>query len=178
MRKTLLLSCCALVLAATCASAEEKIDPAGYICAELVASAVTGEPPLFEGLQLDGYAAGKAGQPVADAEVLAPLLLEVYDTCQAAPGDTVLPHWEKARKEKFVASDGPWRADKTTCKDYAANEEDGSGFIIWLDGYQRGKSGSRASALESNESLDAFLEACKGRPDALMIDVLAESVKK
>ncbi|MDE7242345.1 HdeA/HdeB family chaperone, partial [Desulfovibrio sp.] len=127
---------------------------------------------------LDGYAAARAGAPVADPALLQPLLLEVYDTCQAAPADKALPHWEKARKEKPVAADGPWRADKTTCKDYAANEEDGSGFVIWLDGYQRGKSGQPASALESNESLDAFLEACKKQPDALMLDVLAKSVKK
>ena len=177
MLKKLLLCCCALLLATT-ASAEEKIDPASYICAELVAATVSGEPPLFEGLQLDGYAAAKTGAPVADPALLAPLLLEVYDTCQAAPGDKVLPHWEKARKTKPVATEGPWRADKTTCKDYAANEEDGSGFVIWLDGYQRGKSGQPASALESNESLDAFLDACKKQPDALMLDVLAKSGKK
>ena len=177
MRKSLLLCCCALRLATT-ASAEDKIDPASNICAELVAASTSGEPPLFDGLQLDGYAAARANAPVADPSVLAPLLLEVYDTCQAAPGDKVLPHWEKARKTKPVATEGPWRADKTTCKDAAANEEDGSGFVIWLDGYQRGKSGKPASALESNESLDAFLEACKKQPDALMLDVLAGSVKK
>ncbi|MBD5539077.1 MAG: hypothetical protein HDQ94_03645 [Desulfovibrio sp.] len=177
MLKKLLLCCCALLLT-TNASAEEKIDPATYICAELVAATVSGEPPLFEGLQLDGYAAARAGAPVADPALLQPLLLEVYDTCQAAPADKVLPHWEKARNAKVAATDGPWRADRTTCKDYAANEEDGSGFVIWLDGYQRGKSGAPASALESNESLDAFLDACKSRPDALMLDVLAESVKK
>ena len=178
MLKKLLFCGCALLLAASAASAEEKIDPASYICAELVAATVSGEPPLFEGLQLDGYAAAKAGAPVADPALLQPLLLEVYDTCQAAPADKVLPQWQKARKEKPVATEGPWRADKTTCKDYAANEEDGSGFVIWLDGYQRGKSGQPASALESNESLDAFFNACKQQPDALMLDVLAKSVKK
>lgn len=178
MLKKLLLCCCALLLTAPSVSAEEKIDPATYICAELVAATVSGEPPLFEGLQLDGYAAAKAGASVADPALLQPLLLEVYDTCQAAPADKVLPHWAEARKQKVAATEGPWRADKTTCKDYAANEEDGSGFVIWLDGYQRGKSGAPASALESNESLDAFLEACKKQPDALMLDVLAESVKK
>ena len=178
MLKKPLLCCCALLLAASAVSAEEKIDPASYICADLVAATVSGEPPLFEGLQLDGYAAARAGAPVADPALLQPLLLEVYDTCQAAPADKVLPHWEKARKEKPVAAEGPWRADKTLCKDYAANEEDGSGFVIWLDGYQRAKSGQPASALESNESLDAFLNACKQQPDALMLDVLAGSVKK
>ena len=177
MLKKLLLCCCALLLA-TAVSAEEKIDPASYICAELVAATVSGEPPLFEGLQLDGYAAAKAGAPVADPALLQPLLLEVYDTCQAAPADKVLPHGEEARKTKPVATEGPWRADRTTCKDYAANEEDGSGFVIWLDGYQRAKSGADASALESNDSLNAFLDACKKEPDALMLDVLAKSVKK
>ena len=178
MLKTLFACCCALLLAVSAVNAEEKIDPATYICAELVAATTSGEPPLFEGLQLDGYAAGKAGAPVADPALLSPLLLEVYDTCQAEPADKVLPHWQEARKQKVVATEGPWRADKTTCKDYAANEEDGSGFVIWLDGYLRGKSGAPASALESNETLDAFLEACRKQPDALMLDVLAESVKK
>lgn len=178
MLKTLSLSLCALLLTANAAYAEEKIDPAQFICAELTAATLSGEPPLFEALQLDGYAAAKSGTVVADPELMAPLLLEVYDTCQAAPADKVLPYWEKVRKAKVLAIDGPWRADKTTCKDYAANEDDGTGFVIWLDGYQRGKSGKPASALESNESLAAFLEACKREPDALMLDVLAKSLKK
>ena len=178
MLKTLLCCLCALAIAGPALAANDKIDPTTYICAELVAATTSGEPPLFEGLQLDGYAAARAGAPVADAEVMSPVLLEVYDTCQAAPTDKVLPHWETARKNRVVATEGPWRADKTTCKDYAANEEDGSGFVIWLDGYQRGKSGAPASALESNDSLNAFLEACKKEPDALMLDVLAKSVKK
>lgn len=178
MLKKLSLFCCALLFSVGAVAAEEKIDPAQFICAELVAAAVSGEPPIFEGLQLDGYAAARTGATVADPALLPPLLLEVYDTCQAAPADKVLGHWEKARKAKVLAIDGPWRADKTTCKDYAANEEDGTGFVIWLDGYQRGKSGKPDSALESNESLAAFLEACKGQPDALMLDVLARNLKK
>ena len=178
MLKTLLFCLCALVMAASAMAANDKIDPTSYICAELVAATTSGEPPLFEGLQLDGYAAGKAGAPVADADILQPVMLEVYDTCQAAPTDKVLPHWEKARTARVLPTEGPWRADKTTCKDYAANEEDGSGFVIWLDGYQRAKSGADASALESNDSLNAFLDACNKEPDALMLDVLAKSVKK
>ncbi|MDE7241435.1 MAG: hypothetical protein K2N62_06100, partial [Desulfovibrio sp.] len=75
MLKKLLPCCCALLLATT-ASAGDKIDPASYICAELVAATVSGEPPLFEGLQLDGYAAARAGAPVADPALLQPLLLE------------------------------------------------------------------------------------------------------
>lgn len=177
MLKTLLLCCCALLVAGNAVAADEKIDPANYICAELVAATVSGEPPLFEALQLDGYAAARAGAPVADPALMAPLIQEVYDTCQAAPTEKVLPLWEKARKGRVVADEGPWRADKTTCKEYAANEEDGSGFVIWLDGYQRGKSGESGSVLKSNESLDAFLDACKRQPDALMLDVLARSAK-
>lgn len=177
MLKPLLLCCCALLIAGTAGAADDKIDPTNYICAELVVAPVSGEPPLFEGLQLDGYAAAKAGAPVADPALMSPLLLDVYDTCQAVPTEKVLPLWEKARKSRNVATEGPWRADKTTCKDYAANEDDGSGFVIWLDGYQRGKSGTSGSVLESDESLEAFLEACKRQPDALMLDVLAQSVK-
>lgn len=159
------------------ARAGDKIDPATYICAELLASAVSGEPPLFEGLQLDGYAAAKNGTDVADPAIMADVLLEVFDACQARPADTVAGIWQEVRKRHPVASDGPWRAGKTTCKDYAANEDDGSGFVIWLDGYRRGKSNDGTSVLESDETLDGYLDACRKRPDALMLDVLNERTR-
>jgi len=49
--------------------------------------------------------------------------------------------------------------------------------VIWLDGYNRGKSGKPASVLVSDDVLKAYLDACTKKPDALMLDVLAESTK-
>ena len=62
-------------------------------------------------------------------------------------------------------------------KDYSANEDDGSGFVIWLDGYNRQKSGKPGSVLESDDTLKAYLNACSKKPEALMLDVMKESVK-
>ena len=49
--------------------------------------------------------------------------------------------------------------------------------MIWLDGYNRGKSGKPASVLVNDDTLKAYLEACSKKPDALMLDVLAENAK-
>lgn len=167
----------ALVCATPAKAVNEKIDPQNYICAELVASNVSGQPPLFEGLQLDGYTAAKMGEKTADPRIMQPILIAVSDSCAAKPTDKVIAHWREVRKQLPIPADSPWRADKTTCKDYADNPDDGSGFLIWLDGYNRGKNSKAASVLESDEKIDAFLEACKKRPEALMLDVMAERVK-
>ena len=66
MRKLFKLCCLMLSLPVAAQAADEKIDPATYICAELVATGVSGQPPLFEGLQIDGYAAAALDKPVAD----------------------------------------------------------------------------------------------------------------
>lgn len=167
-----------LTLPAGAQAADEKIDPSNFICAELVAiSSTSGQPPLFEGLQIDGYAAAAQGKAVADPDIMAPLLEQVYAACQAKPTEKVVTLWQEARKNQPVTADGPWRADKTTCKDYKANEDDGSGFVIWLDGYNRQKSGKPGSVLESDDTLKAYLDACSKKPEALMLDVMRESVK-
>ena len=49
--------------------------------------------------------------------------------------------------------------------------------MIWLDAYNRGKSGKPASVLVNDDTLKAYLDACAKKPDALMLDVLAESAK-
>ena len=159
--------------AATAFCADEKIDPNTYICAELIASAVDGAPPIYEGLQLDGFAAGKAGSPIADPELLQPLLLDVFDSCSAEPADKALAHWEKSRATYVVNSESPWRADKTTCADYAKNPDDGSGFVIWLDAYNRAKNSSNKSVLTDQETLEKFLDSCSRTPDKLVIDAIA-----
>lgn len=178
MKKILLLCCLLLGLPTAALAANEKIDPATYICAELVALPTTdGQPPLFEALQIDGFASAAQGGTAAHPEIMAPLLSQVYEACQSQPTEKMLTLWEKAREALHVAEDGPWKADKTTCRDYAANEEDGSGFLVWLDGYNRQKSGTSASVLESNDTVNAYLEACNQKPEALMLDVMRESAR-
>ncbi|MDR2744983.1 MAG: hypothetical protein LBB66_07325 [Desulfovibrio sp.] len=177
--KRLLIVCCIVLNLATTVSAGEKIDPADFICAELVAlPTTTGEPSLFEALQIDGYVSAALGSPVADPQIMAPLLEQVYVACQAEPAEKVLTFWKKGRETFAFATDSPWQADKTTCGDYAANEDDGSGFLIWLDGYNRRKNSLSASVLESDDTVNAFLDKCRQRPQALMLDVMKESVKK
>jgi hypothetical protein len=167
-----------MLVFATKAWSEEKIDPADFICAELVAlPTTTGEPSLFEALQIDGYVSAARNNNVADPQIMAPLLEQVYMACQANPTEKVLTFWRSGQEMFTIAEDGPWKADKTTCGDYAVNEEDGSGFLIWLDGYNRQKNGLTASVLENDASLNAFLAKCKKEPQSLMLDVMKESVK-
>lgn len=166
-----------LMFASHALAADEKIDPATYICAEIVASAVDGTPPVFEGLQIDGYAAALANHPVANPQGLEQILLIVSDSCAAKPTDKTLQHWQAARKTFPAADDGAWRADKTTCGDYQANQDDGSGFVIWLDGYQRAKTGKTASVFTDQATLDHFLDVCAKNPQRLMYDVMVENAK-
>lgn len=164
-------------LALTAQAADEKIDPQTYICAEIVAAAVDGAPPIFEGLQLDGYAAAKENRTVAHPQGIEQALLVVSDSCQAKPAEKALLHWQEARK-LFPAPDASdWVADKTTCADYSANPDDGSGFIIWLDAYQRAKTGKTASVLKDQATLDHFLEVCAKNPQRLIYDVMVENAK-
>ncbi|MDR3358588.1 MAG: hypothetical protein LBN96_07030 [Desulfovibrio sp.] len=177
--RNLLIFCCIVFNFSTTVSAGEKINPADFICAELVAlPTTTGEPSLFEALQLDGYAGADLDNPVADPQIMAPLLEQVYVACQAEPAEKALTFWRKGRESFAVVGDSPWRADKTTCGDYAADEDDGSGFVIWLDGYNRRKNKSAASVLESDDTVKAFLDNCRQRPRSLMLDVMKESAKK
>ena len=158
-------------------AADEKINPSNYICAELIASSVDGQPPIYESLQLDGYNAAQSGQEVADALSLGPVLMETFDSCSALPTEKALQHWKTARKHHPVDESSPWRPAKTTCADYAANPEDGSGFIIWLDAYNRAKTGKDASVLKDQDTLDAFLDKCNSSPKRLVLEILDESAK-
>ena len=162
-----LLSCCCLCalltgLPLTAKAANAKIDPESYICAELVALASTeSDGPLFEALQLDGYAAAALEQDLAVPEALAPLAMQVVAICQA-----VFPRG------------GPWQAERVPCKTYNDNPDEGSGFPVWLDGYNRQKSGTTASILENNETYQSFLQACSRKPEARMLDVLREQLQQ
>lgn len=177
MKKSFLLVPLFLLAPFSAAAEDEMIDPPTYICAELVASSVDGKPPIYEALQLDGFNAAKTGQATADAMTLSPVLFEVFDSCSAMPTDKALEHWKKARNNTPADTESPWRADKTTCADYYANTDDGSGFIIWLDAYNRSKTGKGASVLKDQATINAFLEKCKANPKRLVLDVLNENAK-
>ena len=177
MKKIFWLSLWCILLALPAYAEDEKITPQTYICAELVASSVDGQPPIYEALQLDGYNAAQTGQKVADAMSLGPILLEVFDSCTAMPAEKALQHWKMARQHHPADETVPWRPDKTTCADYAKNPDDGSGFIIWLDAYNRAKTGKDDSVLKDQQTLDAFLDKCNASPKRLIIDVLNENAK-
>ena len=165
-------------LPASALAANAKIDPANYICAELVALTSTAqEAPLFELLQIDGYAAAAAGQDMAVPQAVAPILAQVMGICQARPTEKVVDVWQHMRDGLVLPASSPWRADTTVCKAYNENQEDGSGFPVWLDGYNRQKSENNASILNSNESFQGFLKDCARKPEALMLDLLREHAK-
>ena len=177
MRMAICLLALGLCLAPAARAADDMIDPASYICAELIAASLDGQPPIYEGLQLDGYYSAKKGLADADASILAPMLIEVSDSCASQPADKALAHWEKARANYPVEAGGVWNAKNYTCADYADNPDDGSGFVIWLDAYNRGKNSGNASVLSSQEAIDNFVEACKANPKKLMLDVIKEMAK-
>ena len=173
MKHTALFLFLLLCMAQYVQAASDKIDPDKYICAEyLTTVSIEHAPPLFEGLQIDGYVAAKTNVSVADSRILPSLLLEVYALCQSQPEARVLPLWQQVRSRLPMAKDGLWRADKTSCAAYNADPNDGSGFVIWLDGYLRGKHNTEASVLNSDVDLNAFFEGCKMTPSALMQDVM------
>lgn len=160
------------------AAAADKIDPATYICAEFDAlNSATGQPPIFEGLQIDGYAAAKDGVDAADPSVLGDILVEIAGQCATKPADAILPMWQKVRKSMNPDASGPWNATKSTCKQFSGDRDNGEGFVVWLDGYNRQKTGKDASVLSSQESYDAYFASCKANPDKLMLDVIRELAK-
>ena len=179
MKKVLVLCCLLLGLPLAAQADNEKIAPDSFICAELVTAPMTdgGQPPIFEALQIDGYVSAGAGDTAAHPDILASLLTGVYTYCQSHPTDKVADVWAKARKAQDIPKGDTWQADKTKCSDYNADPDNGSGFVIWLDGYNRGKNKTEASVLNSDATLKVFLDACVKQPDALMLDVLAKSAK-
>ena len=134
MKKMLILCCLMLGLPVAVQAGNDKIDPSAYVCAELVTQPIAegGQPPIFEGLQIDGYVSAKMGNPIADPETLAPMLGQAYAACQVDPTKKVATVWQEARKTFPVDTASTWRADKTLCKDYTANPDDGSGFVSGL----------------------------------------------
>ena len=159
-------------------AANDKIDPATYLCAELVSNEATlrGELPVFEGLQIDGYVGAAIGNDMAAVDTVGMILQQAVIWCQDRPTDTVISVWEQMRVTGPAPREG-WQANKNTCADYALNPDDGSGFIIWLDGYNRRLSGTDRSVLNSDEDVQAFIDACMLNPKKTMLEVLQESAK-
>lgn len=154
----------------------DKINPNDYICAEYVATiTIEHAPPLFEGLQIDGYASAKEGVPIADPRLLPAIMLEVYAMCQSQPELQVLPLWQKVRSRLPVKPESRWNAEKTLCGQYNKDPDDGSGFVIWLDGYIRGKDGTDASILKSDLDLNNFISNCKRESKKTMQEVMRKS---
>ncbi|HIW01187.1 MAG TPA: hypothetical protein H9894_08370 [Candidatus Desulfovibrio intestinipullorum] len=159
-------------------AANEKIDPATYLCAEYVSSeaVLQGEPPLFEGLQIDGYASAAVNMDVASPDTLHILLGQAYMWCEKRPTDTVLSVWQQMRATGPVPI-GEWNAKTSTCADFAMAQEDASGFIIWLDGYNRRLQNTTKSILNSDEDIQSFIDACLISPKRTMLEVLQEQAK-
>ena len=133
--KKVFIFCCIILYGLTLQAyaGSEKINPADYICAEYVATiSVEHAPPLFEGLQIDGYVAAKDGSTIAEPRILPPIMLEVYALCQSQPETLVLPLWQKVRSRITLPKYSEWQADKSTCEQYNLDPDDGSGFVIWL----------------------------------------------
>mgnify|MGYP003210317182 CR=1 FL=1 len=61
--------------------------------------------------------------------------------------------------------------------DYALDPDDASGFIIWLDAWNRKTQNTAKSILKSDSDIQEFIDACMISPQKKMIDVLREHAK-
>ena len=86
------------------------------------------------------------------------------------------PVFQALQIDGYVSSNIEWEADVTKCRAYNEQPENGSGFVIWLDAYNRQYNVTEKSILAKQETLDKFLAACAKNPDAFMIDVLQETL--
>ena len=178
MRKLLLACLLALACPGLACADNDKIDPATYVCAELVSEPgiMKGEPPLFQALQIDGYVAAELKMDVASPDTVQVMMQQTFMWCQKPPDVPVINPWREARKTGPVP-EGHWNAHTSTCRDYALNPDDASGFIIWLDGYNRKFRNTAKSVLNSDADLQEFIDACTISPSRTMLDVLNEHAK-
>lgn len=159
-------------------AANEKIDPATYLCAEYQTNeaVMQGQPPLFEGLQIDGYVSADVNMDIASPDTVHVLLGQVFLWCEKRPDEPVINVWRQMRATGPVPQ-GDWNAKKSTCADMAMNMENASGFIIWLDGYNRRLQNTTKSILNSDEDLQGYIDACMLSPSRTMLEVLQERAK-
>lgn len=168
------------ILAPNYAKAEnDKIDPNSFICAEFLAiSSISGKLPEFESLQIDGYSAASSGANIADPLSMGLIAEEVSLYCEKKPSEVILPFWKKLRTSIPLPKEGKWDAEKATCKDFIDDEDTGSGFVVWLDGYNRQKSNNTSSILENNTIFNDYLNSCRIKPEEKMLDLMREILKK
>ncbi len=156
----------------------ERINP-DYICAQYLALASTSPTgPLFQALQIDGFVSAELGTTWADPDTVKGVMSAVYPLCEQHPTEPVAVHWEQIRRVVEEPVEKTWDADTSLCSQLNANPDDGSGFIVWLDGYNRQYSVTKKSILDSDKDIQNFIEACKQRPNDKMIDVLRDSLPK
>ncbi len=159
-------------------AANDKIDPATYLCAEYLTNeaVMQGQPPLFEGLQIDGYVSADVNMDIASPDTVHVLLGQVFLWCEKRPDAPVISVWKQMRATGPVPQ-GDWNAKKSTCADMALNIENASGFIIWLDGYNRRLQNTTKSILNSDADLQGYIDACMLSPSRTMLEVLQERAK-
>lgn len=162
---------------ALAADDNERINP-DYICAQYLALASTSpEGPLFQALQIDGFVSAEQGTTWADPDTVKGLMRAVYGLCEEHATEPVAVHWEQVKRIIEDPVEKPWDADVTLCRQLNDNPDDGSGFIVWLDAYNRQYSVTKKSILDSDASIQKFINACKQRPDDRMLDVLRDTLK-
>ena len=174
------LLCLALLAGRSAVAADdnERINP-DYICAQYLALASTSPSgPLFQALQIDGFVSAEQGTTWADPDTIKGLMPAVYAMCEKHPTDPVAVQWEQVKRLIEDPVEKPWDADTTLCRRLNENPDDASGFVVWLDGYNRQYSVTKKSILDSDRDIQRFIEACKGRPDDRMLDVLRDSLQK
>ncbi|MDO5537702.1 MAG: hypothetical protein Q4F72_09270 [Desulfovibrionaceae bacterium] len=178
LRRMLLCAVALLCVPALAHAANDKIDPATYLCAEYQTNEMVlkGQPPLFEGLQIDGYASADVNMDIASADTVHVLLGQVYLWCENRPTEPVYTVWRQLRATGPVPL-GNWNAKTSTCGDMAQDMDNASGFIIWLDGYNRRLQNTSKSILNSDEDLQGFIDACMLSPSRTMLEVLQEHAK-
>lgn len=170
-----IIGCLAILFFTTTAYAEEKkqIDPEDIICAELnTAMLIDNTPPLEIILQMDGYASAEHNIKIADKEVLNLIFLDVISQCKSKPEAKVLPIWSKAVQNYDRSEKSEWNVEKSTCKQYLENEDDGSNFAFWLDAYNSKINKNTKSVLESPQSFERYFNTCKANPDKLMYEAM------
>ena len=163
---------------ALAADDNERINP-DYICAQYLALASTSpEGPLFQALQIDGFVSAEQGTTWADPDTVKGLMTAVYAMYEEHATEPVAVQWEQVKRMIEEPVEKPWDADTTLCRRLNDNPDDGSGFIVWLDAYNRQYSVTKKSILNSDKDIQRFIANCKQRPDDKMIDVLRDSLPK
>lgn len=179
VRKLLLSLVLVLSLPALALADNDLIQPDGYLCAELISEPgiMKGEPPLFQGLQVDGWVSAEIGQDIASPDTVQVVLTQAYVWCQKNPGVKLVQPWKEMRTTGPKVQQGQWNARTSTCRDYALAPDDASGFIIWLDAWNRRTQNTARSILKSDADIQEFIDACMISPQKKMIDVLREHAK-